>query len=245
MTTTENHEALIRLKLSGMANCYNGILQMPLHNQPEGHELLSHLVDAEKQQRQVNRTAQLLAQAKLRFNAVLEQIECSAARNITKQQLVTLADCSFIEKAQNILVTASTGCGKTYLICAIGHRACILGYKTLYLNMNRFAEKIMQSKLDGSFLKILSQIEKIKLLILDDFGLQQPDQNVKLALLQILEDRYGLKSVIIASQLPVNAWYEHINEPTLADAIMDRLSANTHRIELKGQSLRRKIQEEK
>jgi DNA replication protein DnaC len=240
MTTTENHEALLQLKLPGMANCYDGILQLPINNQPEGHELLSHLVDAEKQHRQLNKTEHLLKFAKLRYNATIDQIECSAARNLTKQQLVSLADCSFIEKSQNILITGATGCGKSYLACAIGNRACIKGYKTLYLNMNRFAEKIMLSKLDGSFLKMLSQIEKIKLVILDDFGLQPLNQNIKLALLQILEDRYQLKSIVIASQLPVNSWYEHLNEPTLADAIMDRLTANTHRIELKGESLRRK-----
>lgn len=245
MTTTENHQALLQLKLQGMANCYKGILQLPLNKHPEGHELLSHLADAEIQQRQLKKTVHLLKYAKLRYNATLQQIECSAARNLSRQQLVTLAECSFIEKSQNILITGATGCGKSYLACAIGNRACILGYKTLYLNMNRFAERIMQSKLDGSFLKMLSQIEKIKLIILDDFGLQPLHQDIKLALLQILEDRYQLKSVIIASQLPINAWYEYLNEPTIADAIMDRLTANPHRIELKGESLRKKKQPEK
>ena len=245
MTTTENHNALLQLRLLGMAGCYEGNLQLPINNQPEGHQMISHLVDAENQQRQLKKTVHLLKFAKLRYNASLDQIECSSQRNLTKQQLVLLADCSFIEKSQNILITGATGCGKSFMACAIGNRACILGYKTLYLNMNRFAEKIMQSKLDGSLLKVLAQIEKIKLLILDDFGLQPLNQNIKLALLQILEDRYQLKSIIIASQLPVNAWYDYLNEPTLADAIMDRLTANTHRIELKGESLRRKKQPEK
>lgn len=245
MTTTENHSALLQLKLLGMAGCYEGILQLPINNQPEAHEMISHLVDAEKQQRQLTKTVHLLKFAKLRYNASLDQIECSSQRNLTKQQLILLADCSFIEKSQNILITGATGCGKSFMACAIGNRACIMGYKTLYLNMNRFAEKIMQSKLDGSLLKMLAHIEKIKLLILDDFGLQPLNQNIKLALLQILEDRYQLKSIIIASQLPVNAWYDYLNEPTLADAIMDRLTANTHRIELKGESLRRKKQPEK
>ena len=115
-----------------------------------------------------------------------------------------------------------------------------MGYKTLYLNLNRFTEKIMVAKLDGSFVKLLNQLDRASLLILDDFGLAPMDQNTRLALLQILEDRYNKKSIIIASQLPISKWHEYIAEPTLADAIMDRLMANAHRFELKGESLRKK-----
>lgn len=114
-----------------------------------------------------------------------------------------------------------------------------MGYKVLYLGMARLMEKIAQTKLEGNYAKMLNQIEKINLIILDDFGLQSLDNNLRLALLQMLEDRYGRKSVIITSQLPVNNWYEYIGEPTLADAIMDRMTANAHKIELKGESLRR------
>lgn len=120
------------------------------------------------------------------------------------------------------------------------HQACVMAYKTLYLNLNRFTEKIMVAKLDGSFVKLLNQLEKVRLLILDDFGLAPLDQNTRLALLQILEDRYAKKSVMIASQLPIGKWHEYIGEPTLADAIMDRLFANAHRFELEGESLRKK-----
>ena len=240
MTTQQNHEMLTQLKLQGMAGSYAGILELPINNQPDGHELLSVLLDAERQARQLKKTSHLLKGAKLRYNASIERIECSAKRNFSKQQLAQLADCSFIEKAQNVLITGSTGCGKSFLACAIANRACILGYRTMYLNMNRFIEKIIQTKLDGTFIKLINQLEKIKLIVLDDFGLQPLEQNVKLALLQILEDRYQLKSIVIASQLPIKAWYEYINEPTLADAIMDRLSANANRIELTGESMRRK-----
>ena len=138
------------------------------------------------------------------------------------------------------LISGATGSGKSFLACAIGHQACVMGYKTLYLNLNRFTEKIMVARLDGSFIKLLNQLEKVKLLLLDDFGLAPLDQNTRLALLQILEDRYAKKSVVIASQLPIAKWHEYIGEPTLADAIMDRLFANAHRFELKGESLRKK-----
>jgi DNA replication protein DnaC len=126
------------------------------------------------------------------------------------------------------------------LACALGHQACINGIKTMYLGMNRLIEKITMAKLDGSYLTLLNQLEKQSLVILDDFGLQQLTQDIKLTLLQLLEDRYEKKSVIITSQLPVSKWYEYINDPTLADAILDRLTANSIRIELKGESRRKK-----
>jgi DNA replication protein DnaC len=156
-----------------------------------------------------------------------------------------LADGLFIDRAENILITGATGCGKSYLACAIGRQVCSLGYRVIYFGMNRFLEKVSQSKLDGTFIKMLNQIEKTHLLIFDDFGLTPLDNISRLALLQILEDRYGKKSIIITSQLPVVKWYDFIAEPTLADAIMDRLAVNAHRIELKGESLRKKKSEKK
>jgi len=141
---------------------------------------------------------------------------------------------------ENILLTGATGCGKSYLACALGYQACQMGMKTTYFSMNRFIEKITLSKLDGSYIKLLNHLERQALIILDDFGLQPMQQDVKLALLQILEERNGKRSTIITSQLPVSAWHQYLNEPTVADAIMDRLTAGAHWIELKGESLRRK-----
>jgi DNA replication protein DnaC len=152
---------------------------------------------------------------------------------------MTLADGSFIERPENILITGPTGCGKSYLACALGRQACSLGYRVLYFGMNRFIEKVSQTKLDGTFIKLLNHIEKTHLLIFDDFGIHPFDAITRLALLQILEDRYGKRAVMITSQLPFAKWYEFIGEPTLADAIMDRLAGNAHRIELKGESLRK------
>jgi len=176
--------------------------------------------------------------SKLRFDATLPKVHCSADRNLSTDQIALLASCNFIRQPQNVIITGATGCGKSFLACALGRHACQMGYKTLYLNMNRFIEKIAAAKLDGTYIRTLNQIEKTPLLILDDFGIQPLDQNLRLAIFQILEDRYAKKPIIIASQLPVPQWHEYLNEPTLADAILDRLTANAHRIELQGNSMR-------
>lgn len=240
MNTTATLEQLKELKLQGMARSYEAVLQLPVNQHPEGHHLIAQLSEAERQSRVQYKTQLYLKLSKLRYAGSLEEISYSASRNIAKEQILQLADCSYIDRSENILISGATGAGKSFLACALGHQACAMGYKTLYLNLNRFTEKIMVAKLDGSFVKLLNQLDKVSLLILDDFGLAPMDQNTRLALLQILEDRYNKKSVVIASQLPINKWHEYIAEPTLADAIMDRLMANAHRFELKGESLRKK-----
>jgi DNA replication protein DnaC len=240
INTDQTIEQLKQLKLLGMAQAYGTTLTLPSHELPTAHELMAVLVEAEQQNRTQQRTQLFLKLSGLRYDAVLEQIKCSPERNITRDQILVLADCTFIQRAENILITGSTGCGKSFLACAFGRQACTLGYKALYLGMNRFTEKLSLSKLDGSYIKLLNHIEKMPLIIIDDFGLIPLENQARTALLQVLEDRYGKRSTIITSQLPVNKWYQYINEPTLADAIMDRLSGSAHRFDLKGESLRKK-----
>jgi len=245
INTDQTLEQLKQLKLLGMAQAYGTTLTLPAHELPTAHELMAQLAEAEQHSRTYQRTQTYLKLSNLRYDAVIEQIQCSPERNITRNQLLALADCSFLQRAENILITGPTGCGKSYLACAFGRQACTMGYKALYLGMNRFTEKISLAKLDGSYIKLLNYIEKVPLIIIDDFGLTPLENQVRIALLQLLEDRYGKRSTIITSQLPVNKWYQYINEPTLADAIMDRLSGSAHRFELKGESLRKKSIEKK
>lgn len=233
-------DQLHELKLKGMASTYQAVLSLPVGQQPSIHQFIARLSEAEIQHRRQVKTASYLKLSRLRYDAVLEQVHCNAGRNLSSDQLLSIADCAFIQRSENILITGATGCGKSYLSCAIGRQACAFGYKTLYLGMNRFLEKISQTKLDGTYVKLLNQVEKTDLLILDDFGLQPLNSIARLALLQMLEDRYGKKATIISSQLPVDKWHTCIGDSTVADAILDRLSGNAHRFELKGESLRNK-----
>jgi len=242
MNSQETLTQLENLKLKGMAKSFKAFLNLPVQERPTMEQLVAKLVEAETHYRNEKKTEMYLKTSKLRYNAILEEVICSTERNFTKDQLLTLSDCSFINRAENLLIEGLTGTGKSYLACAIGRQACYLGYRVEYFNMNKFVEKIALSKIDGSMLKVINHIEKNDLVIFDDFGLHPLDNNSRLALLQILEDCYERKSVIITSQLPVKKWYDYIGEPTLADAIMDRLTSNANRIELKGPSLRTKKQ---
>lgn len=241
MNTQNTIYELEKLKLTGMKQAYSAVLSLPQQEQPTIHTMMAQLTEAEIQHRLHNRTQMYLKVSKLRYDAMLEQIHCTTDRNLTKESIHAIADCGFIVRGENILITGSAGCGKSFLACAIGRQACAFGYKTLYFSMSKLLEKIAVCKLEGTLLKFYAQIEKTQLLILDDFGLQPLDATSRLVLLQILEDRYGKKSTIITSQLPVGSWYEYINESTIADAIMDRLSASAHRFDLKGESLRKRI----
>ncbi len=239
MNTQETILQLEGLKLKGMSDCYKALQQMPTTERPDLDMFVARLAEAERQYRNQKRTELYLKTSKLRYNAVLEDVICSKERNLSKETLLSLMDCSFIGRAENILIDGKTGSGKSFLACAIGRQACFMGYRVEYFSMNKFIERIALAKLDGTLLKVINHIERNDLVIFDDFGLQPLDNNSRLALLQILEDCYQRKSVIVTSQLSIAKWYDYINEPTLADAIMDRLLANASRIELEGDSMRR------
>jgi len=239
----ESLQSMKRIKLNGMASAYEAILTLPINQHPTTHDMVATLMDAEVQHRAQRRMDLYVRLSKLRYRATMVDIQCSESRNLKADQLAILADGAYLNRGENILITGATGCGKSFLACALGHQACVIGQRTLYYNMNRLTEQISLAKTDGTLIKWLNRLKRAKLIILDDFGLQPIAHNVKLIFLQILEDRYEESSIMICSQLPVAKWYEYFDEPTLADAILDRIIPKAHRIELKGKSRRKSLKQ--
>jgi DNA replication protein DnaC len=197
-------------------------------------------VDAEYEDRYNRKLARLLKVANFRLKATLEQIDFQAARALDKNLTNRLATCDWITKAENVLLTGPTGIGKSYIACALGHQAALNSLKVIYFNCIKLFSKLKYAKADGTYVKELRKIQNQNLIILDDFGLHPIDEQSKLILLELLEDRYGDKSTIITSQLPVKNWYDIIDNPTIADAIVDRIVHNAYLIEMDGDSMRKK-----
>ncbi|AKA36007.1 IS21-like element helper ATPase IstB [Flagellimonas lutaonensis] len=204
-------------------------------------ELIAYLIQSEWDDRRNRRIERLTKSARFRYTAVMEALDYRPSRQLDKNLVQRLGSCGFIRKRENILVTGSTGVGKSYLASAIGHQACSMGYRTMYFNTAKLFTLLKTSKADGSYLKQINRLERQDLLILDDFGLKPLDNINRHSLMEIIEDRHGKRSTIIASQLPVEVWHDIIGEKTLADAILDRLVHTAHRIDIKGESMRRKL----
>lgn len=196
------------------------------------------MAEAEQLHRKKVKAEKLLKAAKLRMKAFIEDVECSIARNLTEAELTELADCGFIIRGEFLVITGKTGCGKSYLANALARQACLNGLRAVYLNMNSFVDEIAQARLDGTYRKLIAKLNRNDLVVLDDFGLQPMNPDTRLALFQLLEERYGEKSVIIASQLPLDKWYSYLTDSTTADAIMDRVVNNSTIINLTGDSMR-------
>jgi len=227
------------LRLIGMADRYNAIMETPIHQRPDAVVILAQLVEAEELYRNNRRMLSAIKNARFRYQASLNDVIYSDQRNITREIITSLADCSFVDRGENIIITGATGCGKSYLASAMGYQACTKGKRVAYFSLPKLLSKLKSDKLDGSFRKEMDRIENKNLLILDDWGLTPLDTAARLALLQIIEDRHSRYSTIITSQLPISAWHQYINENTVADAILDRIIHQAHRIELKGESLRK------
>lgn len=233
-------DKLRKMRFFGMFNAFKSSLETGQTSSYTTDELLAHLVEAEWDDRQNRRIERQVLYARFRYKASVEAIHYNAERNIDRNQIMRLAECSFIKRYENMLITGSTGIGKSYIASAIGHQACVLGYKVLYASTPKLFAKLKMAKADGSYLKEIARIERQQLLILDDFGIQPFDAQNRAALMEIIEDRHGKTSLIIPSQLPVSKWHEVIGEKTIADAILDRIVHDAHRIELKGDSMRKK-----
>jgi DNA replication protein DnaC len=227
------------LKFYGMTNAFRTSIEDGRLAKLTADEMVAMLIEAEWDDRNNRRIDRHVRNARFRYKANLEQLYFDIDRNLDKNVLMRLAECSYIDRNENVLITGSTGIGKSYVASALGNQACTNGYKVLYTNTSKLFTRLKVSKADGSYIKEIARIEKQDLLILDDFGLQPFDNYARTGLMEIVEDRHGKRATIIASQLPVKQWHEVIGEPTIADAILDRIVHDAHRIEMSGDSLRK------
>lgn len=223
-----------------MARAFQTSLENGNKDRFTADEMIAFLVDSEWDDRCNRRTERRIRSARFRYSANIEEVHFDIDRNLDKNQFYRFTECSFIAKAENILITGSTGIGKSYLASAIGNQACMLGYKVFYANTAKLLSILKVARVDGSIMREIAKIEKQDLLILDDFGIQPFDNQNRATLLDIIEDRHGKHSTIITSQLPVLQWHDIIGEQTIADALLDRIVHNAHRIDLVGESLRKR-----
>ncbi len=231
------------LKLAGMATAYEEQLTQPPTQALSFEERFGLLVDRERSHRDNTRLQRLLKQARLKHTmACIENIDNRAGRGLDKGMITSLGSCDWIRQHHNLLITGPTGGGKTWIACALANQACRQGLAALYVRVPRLFEELQIAHADGSFGRRLAQLAKADVLLLDDFGLNKIGQAERNDLLEILDDRLDAKATIITSQLPVDQWHTYLNDPTLADAILDRIVHSSHRLELTGDSMRKKRQ---
>lgn len=228
------------LNLSGMADALE--LQW---SQPQTYDDLSFderiglLVNQEVTSRENKRLQRLLKAARFKLPARLEEVDYTHPRGLKKSQVAALQSGDWINKKHNLVITGPTGCGKTYLACAMGHHACHQGHSVRYFRATRLFEALTMAHGDGSYLKLIAQLAKADILIIDDWGLETLTQSQRNDLLEIMEDRHGSRSTLVTSQLPITRWHTYIGDATLADAILDRLLHNAHKLNLRGESMRK------
>lgn len=241
MNNNQTIEKLKQMRLGAMADLHLQYVKNNQINSSTPDEYLALLTDHEWENRQNQKIERLIKQASFGQKASIVEIDFGASRNLDKNMFNRLATLDFITRKENLIITGASGVGKSYLAQALGHQACLEGLKVVYYNTARLFSKLKLSRVDGTYLKELQKLQKINFLILDDFGLQAFDNYARESLMDIIDDRYNKMSTIISSQIPVSVWYEIIGEGTIADAILDRIVNSSHRIDLKGESLRKGI----
>ena len=233
-------EKLNALKLTGMAAALTDLSLTPESEQMSFEERLGLLVDREMTERENRRLTNRMRQAKLRHLASLEDIDYQSPRGLDKGLILSLGSCQWIKEHLNLLITGPTGVGKTWLACALAHKACREGYTAQYVRLNRLFHELSVAKADGQYTRLLAKLAKVDVLLLDDWGLTKMSAENRRDLLEVMEDRQGRRSTIATSQLPIEEWHGVIGDATLADAILDRLVHNAYKINLRGESMRKK-----
>lgn len=242
MSHLQTFAQLRRLKLGAMADALQAQLEQPgTYEALSFLERLELLIEQEQLSREQRKQARLIRQAQFKLRATLQDIDYQHKRNVSRSQIAQLANSEWIERGQNLLVTGPCGSGKTYLACALGHNACLKGYSVRYFRLSRLWLRLTQAKADGSYQRELKALAKTRLLIIDDWALEPLTQPQRNDLMEIMDDRHGETSTVILSQLPTDQWYATIGDNTLADAILDRLMHNAHRLNLKGESMRKRM----
>lgn len=230
------------MRLPGMAQTWLNLMEsrkLESLSLPDGMRLL---MQGENDMRRANKTKRLIKGARFRYNVTLHDIATDSARGIEQSRLDQAATCSFIKQGESIIITGPTGTGKSWLATALGHHACVCGYKARYFGMNRLFEEIAMARIESRLPKLFERVAKTDLLILDDFGMKRLNAEQELDLMEIIEDRHGRRATIIASQVPVSGWYETLeSNATAADAILDRIIHSATRFELHGDSLRKNV----
>ncbi len=240
MNNQNTIEKMKQMRLKGMADAHYNNLQSANYQDYTIDQYLALLVDQEWESRQERKIATLKTKASFKHQASVRDIDYSHPRELDKNLFERLISLDFIKKSENIIITGPTGCGKSHLAQALGVHACHMLHKTLYFNTARLMDEVSLAKLQGNYLNFLKKIQNTQLLILDDFGLTAIDQIQRQALLDIVEHKYDNSSIVITSQIPVKEWHGLIGEDTIADAVLDRIVYSSHRIELNGESMRKK-----
>lgn len=241
MNMKEILEKMKQMKLHGMARAFQLTLESEKNEKFTPDEMIHHLIESEWDERYNRRLDRSVRYAHFRYKASMEQMTFDDNR-IDRNQIERLADCGFVKRKENVIITGSTGIGKSFLASALGHQACSNGYRVLYQHSTKLFARLKIAKADGTYLKELARIERQHLLLIDDFGIQPLDAQSRSSLMEIIEDRHGKSSTIFTSQVPVSLWHEVIGESTIADAILDRIVHDAHRLEMKGESLRKRKQ---
>jgi DNA replication protein DnaC len=239
MLNEQTFEKLYGMKLAGMAEAMKDQMTRSDMDGLAFEERFAMLVDAQHLWKENKRMKRLLESAKLKLSASMEDIDYRAPRGLDKSVVLSLETCEWIRRHRNVIITGPTGVGKTYLACALAHNACREGLGAFYIRSPKLYYTLSIARADGSYARILSKLAKVPVLVLDDLGLAALNDPERRDLLEVIEDRHGCASTIITSQLPVEHWHEVIGDPTIADALLDRLVHNAHRINLKGQSMRK------